>query len=72
MSALQVPNSNRLDMVVNFEDGQVEEEIDKFNNGNNVKLNNLGDDFIDYKHKRVSLQFQMQQKMLLIEARSLW
>ena len=62
MAALQVPNSNRLGMVVNFEDGKVEEEIDKFNNGNNVKLNNLGDDFIEYKHKRVSLQFQMQQK----------
>ena len=44
------------------EDGLVEEEIDKFNNGNNVKLNNSGDDFIEYKHKRVSLQFQMQQK----------
>ena len=62
MAALQVTNSNRLDLVVNFEDGLVEEEIDKFNNGNNVKLNNLGDDFIEYKHKRVSLQFQMQQK----------
>ena len=60
MPALQV--DNLLDGVVNFEDGLVEEEIDKFNNGNNVKLNNLGDDFIEYKHKRVSLQFQMQQK----------
>ena len=57
MAALQV--NNLLDVVVNFEDGLVEEEIDKFNNGNNVKLNNFGDDFIEYKHK---LQFQMQQK----------
>ena len=45
MTALQV--DNLLDGVVNFEDGLVEEEIDKFNNGNNVKLNNFGDDFIE-------------------------
>ena len=45
MAALQV--NNLLDVVVNFEDGLVEEEIDKFNNGNNVKLNNFGDDFIE-------------------------
>ena len=31
------------DTTVNFEDGLVEEEIDKFNNKNNVKLNNFVD-----------------------------
>ena len=41
MTALQV--DNLLDVVVNFEDGLVEEEIDKFNNKNNVKLNNFVD-----------------------------
>ena len=38
LAALQ--GYNLVEMVVNFEDGGVEEEIDRFNNKNNVKLNN--------------------------------
>ena len=48
---------NLVDVVVNFEDGEVEEEIDKFNNKNDVKLNNF-DDLLNLNAFRFTIKTQ--------------